>query len=170
MNNFKSLSCGTKRGGGKTCIGKRTKKLEENNIISQGQRWLHRSLFAHFGISKFSECEWRFGWIFTRSQIICRKNTSDLRVSAISPFWNGTNILFYRGLQWKWCPIQTFCSLFSPCHSHPDPHRPTIGPGWHTQDDKANLLLSYQNCDSAGNTYGAALYLPICSITQARRF
>lgn len=170
MNNFKSLSCGTKRGGGKTYIGKRTKKLEENNIISQGQLWLHRSLLCslwHFRVFWM----WMKIWMnFYGVKLFARENTGDLRVSAISPFWNGSNILFYRGLQLKRCPIQTFCSPFSPCHSHPDLHRPTMGPGWHTQDDKANLLLSYQNCDSAGNTYGAALYLPICSITQTRRF
>lgn len=43
----------------------------------------------------------------------------DVRMSA--RLWNGTNILLDRGLQSKRWPIQTFCSLFPPCHSHQHP-------------------------------------------------
>lgn len=48
MNNFKSLSCGTKRGGGKTCAGnhmrkkgkKRKKRKGWSNTVIKGRLWL----------------------------------------------------------------------------------------------------------------------------------
>lgn len=171
MNNFKSLSCGTKRGGGKTCIGKRTKKVGGKQHHFSGAA-LATSLTVcslwHFKVFWM----WMKIWMnFHRVKLFARKiqATSGFLLSAL--FEMEPTSCFTEDFNWNDAQFRHFAPYSHlVTHTRIQSHRPTIGPGWHTQDDKANLLLSYQNSDSAGNTYGAALYLPTCSITQMRRF
>lgn len=128
MNNFKSLSCGTKRGGGKTCAGNRTRKKKGvgGEQREQQHRFSGAALAASLTVCSVTSIKIRMNFAGTPAKINNekRKKTTHMRpedVRMSARLWNGTNILLDRGLQSKRWPIQTLCSLFPPCHSHPHP-------------------------------------------------